>query len=69
MSAKAGDVFTITGYEDGSPSTAEHARVDYIEFIPMGAMSKQTDDVMKMMGVENATPAMVAESDYAMATV
>ena len=69
VSAKAGDVFTITGYEDGSPSTAEHARVDYIEFIPMGAMSKQTDDVMKMMGVENATPAMVAESDYAMATV
>ncbi|MEM7579313.1 MAG: hypothetical protein AAF316_05555 [Cyanobacteria bacterium P01_A01_bin.80] len=32
---KAGDSFTLAGIEDGNSKTAEHARVDYIEFIPV----------------------------------
>ena len=36
VNIKSGDVFTINGVEDGTPTTAEHARVDYVEFIPRG---------------------------------
>ncbi|MEM6453128.1 MAG: hypothetical protein AAF635_05995 [Cyanobacteria bacterium P01_C01_bin.69] len=73
VSVKAGDVFSITGYEDGSPSTAEHGRVDYIEFIPMGSLSKPMakpmDDPMKPMGMDTAMTAVVNESDMALATI
>ena len=34
ISISSGDSFRIEGMEQGLPSTAEHARVDYIEFIP-----------------------------------
>ncbi|KST67690.1 carbohydrate-binding protein [Mastigocoleus testarum] len=34
VSVSKGDVFQIQGIEQGSPKTAEHARVDKIEFIP-----------------------------------
>ncbi|MEL7332175.1 MAG: hypothetical protein AAFN12_07985 [Cyanobacteria bacterium J06560_2] len=34
VDVKRGEIFSLTGYEDGIPSTAEHARVDYIEFVP-----------------------------------
>ncbi|MEM8810344.1 MAG: hypothetical protein AAGF01_30380, partial [Cyanobacteria bacterium P01_G01_bin.38] len=32
----AGDVFTLEGVEQGITPKAEHARVDYIEFVPSG---------------------------------
>ncbi|MEM7553596.1 MAG: hypothetical protein AAF378_05765 [Cyanobacteria bacterium P01_A01_bin.84] len=32
---KAGDKFTLQGIEDGTSKTAEHARIDNIEFIPV----------------------------------
>ncbi|MEL7053425.1 MAG: hypothetical protein AAGM45_16790 [Cyanobacteria bacterium J06588_5] len=67
ISAKSGDIFSIKGYEDGSPSTAEHARIDYIEFIPMGARSMPMNDPMKPMGME--APAMAAMSEVAIASV
>ncbi|MEL6489465.1 MAG: hypothetical protein AAFQ95_05830 [Cyanobacteria bacterium J06621_3] len=67
ISAKSGDIFSIKGYEDGSPSTAEHARIDYIEFIPMGARSMPMNDPMKPIGME--TPAMAAMSEVAIASV
>ncbi|VEP13569.1 hypothetical protein H1P_2040003 [Hyella patelloides LEGE 07179] len=34
VSIKAGDNFTLEGFEDGTANTAEHVRVDKIEFIP-----------------------------------
>ena len=67
ISAKSGDIFSIKGYENGSPSTAEHARIDYIEFIPMGAGAAPKNDPMKPMGME--TPAMAAMSEVAIAGV
>ncbi|MEL6814045.1 MAG: hypothetical protein AAFP03_04430, partial [Cyanobacteria bacterium J06598_3] len=66
---KSGDIFTIKGYEDGSRSTAEHARVDFIEFVPMGASSKPMDDMdmMKPMGMDGAMTAMSAGNELAIA--
>ena len=42
VSIKAGDTFTLTGLESGNNRTAEHARVDYIEFIPATNSSTPT---------------------------
>jgi hypothetical protein len=35
----AGDRFTLRGFEDGTVETAEHVRIDYLEFIPVTAQS------------------------------
>ena len=64
---KSGDIFSIKGYENGSPSTAEHARVDYIEFIPMGVSSDPMDEMMKPMGMEPSMMAMTNGGELAMA--
>ncbi|MGD1899306.1 MAG: hypothetical protein ACFB16_20455 [Phormidesmis sp.] len=74
VNAKNGDIFTLKGYEDDSSGTVEHARVDYIEFVPMGAMSdkpsdKSMDSMMKPMGMSDMAGAtMSGESDYAIAS-
>ena len=39
VSISSGDTFRIDGREQGLPNTAEHARVDFIEFIPNQAHS------------------------------
>ncbi|MEO1401694.1 MAG: hypothetical protein AAFV72_10675 [Cyanobacteria bacterium J06635_1] len=67
VSVKSGDIFSIKGYEDGSPSTAEHGRVDYIEFMPMGSMSKSMDDKPKSMGMDTMMATTPYESEPAMA--
>ena len=36
VSVNQGDVFTLTGYEDGTSKDAEHVRIDAIEFIGKG---------------------------------
>ncbi|MGF1512991.1 MAG: hypothetical protein ACFB5Z_04745, partial [Elainellaceae cyanobacterium] len=60
VNIKAGDVFTINGVEDGMPSTAEHARIDYLEFIPksMSAPSPAPDSgegVTLAIGTDSAS--------------
>ena len=35
ISIKAGDSFTLEGFEDGTATTAEHLRIDKIEFTPV----------------------------------
>ena len=35
VSIKAGDSFTLEGFEDGTATTAEHLRIDKIEFTPV----------------------------------
>ncbi|MEO0456143.1 MAG: malectin domain-containing carbohydrate-binding protein [Cyanobacteria bacterium P01_A01_bin.114] len=37
LQVEAGDVFTLKGVEQGMAPQAEHARIDYIEFVPSGA--------------------------------
>ncbi len=64
---KSGDIFSIKGYENGSPSTAEHARVDFIEFIPMGVSSEPMDEMMKPMGMDPSMMAMTNGGELAMA--
>ena len=65
---KAGDIFSIAGYENGTPATAEHARVDYIEFIPMGSSSTPLEDAMEPMKA-NTSIAVSVESELALAAV
>ena len=64
IDARSGDIFTIQGIEDGSSATAERARVDYIEFIPMGGISEPASgDMMSPMETEisMAAPAVVED--------
>ncbi|MEO1392543.1 MAG: hypothetical protein AAFV90_06505 [Cyanobacteria bacterium J06634_5] len=71
VAAKSGDIFTFKGYENGSPQTAEHGRIDYIEFIPMGNSAMPTNGTnkpMEMAGSMNTTTAtMPADSELAIA--
>ncbi|MEO0455387.1 MAG: hypothetical protein AAF152_02225 [Cyanobacteria bacterium P01_A01_bin.114] len=67
VSVSSGDIFSIKGYEEGSKSTAEHGRIDYIEFIPMGSKSKAMDDKPKSMGMDTMMTAAPNDSDLAMA--
>ncbi len=70
-----GDRFTLTGIEDGSRSTAEHARVDYIEFRPAadivtvvgGTQNERTDvpngDTVDSVTGEGGALAVAAKHD------
>ena len=37
ISVKTGELFTLTGFEDGTATTAEHIRIDKVEFIPLAS--------------------------------
>ena len=63
--AKSGDIFSLRGYEDAG----EFARVDYVEFVPMGTSDKSmNDDAMKPMDSNVMAVGMPAESAMAMAS-
>ena len=37
ISVKTGESFTLTGFEDGTATTAEHIRIDKVEFMPVAS--------------------------------
>ncbi|MGF1497417.1 MAG: hypothetical protein ACFB8W_11415, partial [Elainellaceae cyanobacterium] len=57
ISIQAGDVFSFSGVEDGTPRTAEHARIDYVEFIPKSTSTPDADS-----NVAGVTLAIAKES-------